>query len=147
MLGEASEGGVLLQPDDAFAQVMGVEKGGHVQGVGFGPTPSGTHTRNMEDCMPPLTSTATNQLVKELTAEVVELREKCSYVEFLKAKMALMRNMFSQLDPLFLSQVKSLNFICHVFFITWTCSNIYSVSREYGDIGELHKIKKLHHRY
>ena len=70
MLGEASEGGVLWQPDDAFAQVMGVEKGGHVQGVGFGPTPSGTHTRNMEVYTPPSTSTIIDQKVKELTTEV-----------------------------------------------------------------------------
>ena len=97
--GEASEGGVLWQLDDAFTQVMGAERGGCVRGVGFGPTSSGTHTRNMEDCAPPSTSTATDQLVKELTVEVVDLREKCSCVESLKAKMALMRNFFFTTRP------------------------------------------------
>ena len=68
--GEAGEGGVLWRFDDAFAQVMGVERGGRVQGAGFGPTPSGTHMRNVEDCTPPSTSTAIDQRFKELTAEV-----------------------------------------------------------------------------
>nr|POE76085.1 hypothetical protein CFP56_05051 [Quercus suber] len=68
--GEAGVGGVLWRLDDAFAQVIGVERGGHVQGLSFGPTLSGTHTRNMEDCTPPSTSTAIDQKVKELTAEV-----------------------------------------------------------------------------
>ena len=49
---------------------MGVERGGRVQGVGFGPTPSGTHTRNMEVYTPPSTSTIIDQKVKELTTEV-----------------------------------------------------------------------------
>ena len=49
---------------------MGVERGGRVQGVDFGPTPSGTHTRNMEDYTPPSTSTTIDQKVKELTTEV-----------------------------------------------------------------------------
>ena len=112
--GEVDEGGILWWLDDAFAHVMG---GGHVWGVGFGPTPFGTHMRNMEDCMPPPTSTATDQRVKELTTEVVELREKCSCVESLKAEVMMMRKIFSQLNPVFtISHVKSLNSICHIFY-------------------------------
>ena len=99
--GEAGEGGILWRPNDAFAQVMGVERGGRVQGVGFGPTPSDIHMRNMEHYTPPSTSIATDQLVKETTTEVVELREKCSCIKSLKAKMMLMRKMFSQLNTLF----------------------------------------------
>ena len=87
------------------------------RGVGFGPTPSSTYTRNMEGCTPPSTSIVINQRVKELTAEVVELREKCSGVESLKAEVMMMRKIFSQLNPVFtISHVKSLNSICHVFY-------------------------------
>ena len=71
------------------------------EGVGFGLTPSDTHTRNVEDCTPSPTSTTTNQRVKELVAEVVELREKCYCVESLKAEVMMMRKMFSQLKPMF----------------------------------------------
>ncbi|KAK9986771.1 hypothetical protein SO802_031722 [Lithocarpus litseifolius] len=65
-----------------------------------GPTPSNTHTRNLEDYRPSLTSIATNQRVKELTAKVVELRERCRCVESLKAEVMMMRKMFSQLNPM-----------------------------------------------
>ena len=80
---------------------MGVERGDRVRGVVFGPTPSSTYTSYMEDCTPPSTSIVINQRVKELTAEVVELREKCSGVESLKAEVMMMRKMFSQLKPMF----------------------------------------------
>ena len=38
--GNDIEAGILWQPDDAFAQVLGAERSGRVKGVGFGPTPS-----------------------------------------------------------------------------------------------------------
>lgn len=68
--GEASEGGVLWRADDAFAQVMGPKRGGHVRGVGFGTTLFGTHTRIIENCTPPSASTAKNQRIKEITTEI-----------------------------------------------------------------------------
>ena len=87
--GKASEGGILWRVDDAFAQVMGVERGGRVRGLGFGLTPSGTHVRIMEDYMPPSTSTATDLRVNELTTEIAKLKEKCSIVDALKAEVML----------------------------------------------------------
>ena len=60
--------GILWQPDDAFAQVLGAKRGGHVRGVGFGPTPFGNHARSMDDSTPHPTSTTTDQKVIELTA-------------------------------------------------------------------------------
>ena len=87
--GKASEGGILWRADDAFAQVMGVERGGHVRGLGFGLTLSGTHSRIMEDYMPPSTSIATDLSVKELTTDIAELKEKCSIVDALKAEVML----------------------------------------------------------
>ena len=57
--------------------------------------------------MPLSTSIAIDQRVKELIAEIAELKEKCSTVDALKAEAMLMRKMFSQLNPLFtISQVK-----------------------------------------
>ena len=57
--------------------------------------------------MPPSTSIAIDQRVKELIAEIAELKEKCSTVDALKAEVMLMRKIFSQLNPLFtISQVK-----------------------------------------
>ena len=115
--GEVSEGGILWRPNDAFAQVMGAERGGLVQRASFGPTLFGMHTRNMEDYTPPLTSTAIDQRVKELTAEAVELRENCSCVESLKVEVMMVKKKFSQLNSMFtISQVKSLNSICQVFY-------------------------------
>ena len=68
---------------------MGVERGGRVRGLGFGLTPSGTHVRIMKDYMPPLTSTATDLRVNELTTEIAKLKEKCSIVDALKAEVML----------------------------------------------------------
>ena len=77
--GKASEGGILWRVDDAFAQVIGVERGGRVWGLGFGLTPSGTHVRIMEDYMPPSTSTATDLRVKELTTDISRVEGKMQY--------------------------------------------------------------------
>ena len=73
---KAGEGGILWRADNAFAQVMGVERGGHVQGIGFGLTLSSTHARIMEDYMPPSTSTATDLRVKELTTDISRVEGK-----------------------------------------------------------------------
>ena len=55
--GEHHEG-ILWSKDDAFAQVMGVERCGRVLGVGFGPTPSGRSGSNLPcyTLIPPLSS-------------------------------------------------------------------------------------------
>jgi len=47
LTGESSGGGVLLVPNDAFAQVMGPEHQGCVCGVSFGPTSSSRKTRDV----------------------------------------------------------------------------------------------------
>nr|POE95836.1 hypothetical protein CFP56_40149 [Quercus suber] len=39
--GDDIEAGILWKPNNAFGQVIGLERGGRVRGVGFGPTPSG----------------------------------------------------------------------------------------------------------
>ena len=44
---ESSGGGVLLAPNDAFAQVMGLEHQECVCGVSFGPTSSSRKTRDV----------------------------------------------------------------------------------------------------
>ena len=68
MQGQDIKAGILWQPDDAFGQVIDPKRGGRVRGVGFGLTPSGNCARNMENSMPPPTSTAIDQRVKELFA-------------------------------------------------------------------------------
>ena len=109
---EAFYGGLMMPLHKSWVQ----RKVAVFGGVGFGLTPSNTYTRNMEDYTPPPTSTATNQRVKELTAEVVEMRKKCRCVKSLKIEVMVMRKMFSQLKPMFtISQIKSLNSICHIF--------------------------------
>ena len=65
--GNDIEAGILWQPHDAFGQVIGAKRGGHVRGVGFGPTPSGNRARSMDDNTPPPTSTTTDQRVIELS--------------------------------------------------------------------------------
>ena len=67
--GDDIEASILWKPDDAFGQVVGPEKGGRVRGVGFGPTPSSNCASPMDGSTPPPTSTATNQRVKELSAQ------------------------------------------------------------------------------
>ena len=86
-----------LQPNDAFGQVIGAERGGRVRGVGFGLTSSSNHARSMDDSTPPLTSTETDQRVIELFTQVEAMR--------------LMRRMLTSLCPSFpsMSMVRSLN--------------------------------------
>ena len=117
--GNDIDAGILWRPDDAFAQVLGAERGGRVRGVGFGPTPSGNRARSMDDSTPHPTSSATDQKVIELTAQVEEMKEKCArYDAEMKekcahydAEMRSMRRMLTSLFPSFpsLSTVRSLN--------------------------------------
>ena len=93
--GQDIEAGILWQPDDAFGQVIGPKRGGRVKGVGFGLTPSGNRARNMENSMPPPTSTTTDQRVKELSAQVEAMREKCTRYDAIEAEVRLMRRMLT----------------------------------------------------
>ena len=106
--GNNIEAGILWQPDDAFGQVIDAERGGHVRGVGFGPTPSGNRARSMNDSTPPPTSTATNQRVIELSTQVEATKEKCARYD---AGMRLMQRMLTSLCPSFpsMSMLRSLN--------------------------------------
>ena len=106
--GNNIEAGILWQPDDAFGQVIDAERGGHVRGVGFGPTPSGNRARSMNDSTPPPTSTATNQRVIELSTQVEAMKEKCARYD---AGMRLMQRMLTSLCPSFpsMSMLRSLN--------------------------------------
>ena len=106
--GNDIEAGILWQPDDAFRQVIGAERGGRVRGVGFGPTPSSNRARSMDDSTPPPTSIATDQRVIELSTQVEALKEKCTRYD---AEMRLMRKMLTSLCPSFpsMSMVRSLN--------------------------------------
>ena len=106
--GNDIDASILLWPDDAFAKVLGAERGGRVRGVGFGPTPSGNCVRSMDDSTPHPTSTATNQKVIELTAQVEEMKEKYAHDD---AEMRSMRRMLTSKFPPFpsLSTVRSLN--------------------------------------
>ena len=106
--GNDIDAGILWRPDDAFAQVLSAERGGRVRGVGFGPTPSGNRARSMDDSTPHPTSSATDQKVIELTAQVEEMKEKCAHYD---AEMRSMRRMLTSLFPSFpsLSTVRSLN--------------------------------------
>ena len=106
-----------MQPNDAFGQVIGAERGGRVRGVGFGPTPSGNRARSMDDSTPPLTSTETDQRVIELFTQVEAMQEKCTRYE---VEMRLMRRMLTQLCPSFpnMSMARSLNakyVVCHMY--------------------------------
>ena len=109
--GEDINAGILWQPNNAFGQVISLERGGRVKGVGFGPTPSGNCARSMDDCMSPPTSTATDQRVMELSTQVEAMKEKCTRYDAIEAKVRLMRRMLSQLYPSFptMSMVRSLN--------------------------------------
>ena len=106
--GNDIDASILWWPDDAFAKVLGAERGGRVRGVGFGPTPSGNCVRSMDDSTPHPTSTATNQKVIELTAQVEEMKEKYAHYD---AEMRSMRRMLTSKFPPFpsLSMVRSLN--------------------------------------
>ena len=106
--GNDIEGGILWQPDDAFGQVIGAERGGRVRGVGFGPTPSGNRARSMNDSMPPPTSTATDHRFIELSNQLEAMKEKCARYD---AEMRLMRKVLTSLCPSFpsISMVRSLN--------------------------------------
>ena len=115
--GNDIEAGILWQPDDAFGQVIGGERGGRVRGLGFGPTPSGNRVRSMDDSMPPPTSIATDQRVIELSTQVEAMQEKCTCYE---VEMRLMRRMLTQLCPSFpsMSMARSLNAkyaVCHMY--------------------------------
>ncbi|KAL0012240.1 hypothetical protein SO802_007348 [Lithocarpus litseifolius] len=90
------------EPDDAFGQVIGAERGGRVRGVGFGPTPSSNRARTMDDSMPSPTSIATNQRVIELSSQVEAMKEKCARYD---AEMRLMRKVLTSLCPSFPSDL------------------------------------------
>ena len=62
--------------------------------------------------MPPLTSTATDQRVKELSAYIEAMKEKCTCYDAIEAEVRLMRRMLTQLYPSFptMSMVRSLNY-------------------------------------
>ncbi|KAK9995135.1 hypothetical protein SO802_024838 [Lithocarpus litseifolius] len=96
--GNDIEAGILWQPDDAFGQVIGAERGGRVRGVGFGPTPSSNRARTMDDSMPSPTSIATDQRVIELSTQVEAMKEKCARYD---AEMRLMRKVLTSLCPSF----------------------------------------------
>lgn len=118
--GNDIEAGILWQPDDAFGQVIGAERGGRVRGVGFGPTPSGNRARSMDDSTPPPTSIATDQRVMELSTQVEAMKEKCTRYDALEAEMRLMRRVLTRLCPSFpsLSMVRNLNtkyVVCHMY--------------------------------
>ena len=110
--GDYIEAGILWQPGDAFRQVIGAERGGRVRGVGFDPTLFGNRASSMDDSMPPLTSIATDQRVKELSAQVEAMKEKCTRYDAIEVEVRLMRRMLTQLYPSFptMSMVRSLNY-------------------------------------
>uniref|UniRef100_A0A7N2MTU2 Uncharacterized protein n=1 Tax=Quercus lobata TaxID=97700 RepID=A0A7N2MTU2_QUELO len=60
-------GGILWSKDDAYARVMGLERSGHVRGVGFGLTPSGRNGENLSQSAltPLLTSTGLRKSIME----------------------------------------------------------------------------------
>ena len=55
--------GILWSTDDAFAQVMGKERCGHVHGVSFGPTPTGRSGANL----PCLTGSSSSETAHRMT--------------------------------------------------------------------------------
>ena len=55
--------GILWSTDDAFAQVMGKERCGRVQGVGFGPTPTERSGANL----PCLTGSSSSETAHRMT--------------------------------------------------------------------------------
>ena len=57
--------GILWFTNDAFAQVMGKERCGHVRGVGFGPTPTGRSGANLP-CLTGPSSSETPHWMTEL---------------------------------------------------------------------------------
>ena len=109
--GNDIDAGILWRPDDAFAQVLGAERGGRVRGLGFGLTPSGNRARSMDDSTPPPTSIATDQRVIELSTQLEIMKEKCTRYDALEAQVQLMRRMLTRLCPSFpsMSMVSSLN--------------------------------------
>ena len=62
--------------------------------------------------MPPLTSIATNQRVKKLSAQVEAMKEKCTRYDAIEAEVRLIRRILTQLYPSFptMSMVRSLNY-------------------------------------
>ena len=56
--------GILWSTDDAFAQVMGKERCGHVRGVGFGPTPIGRSGANLPCLTGPSSSETAHQMTE-----------------------------------------------------------------------------------
>lgn len=75
-------GSIAWASNDIFAQVFGNEHNVHVQGVGFGPTPSRQTTKN--------TTTSAQIRIKERNNEMTQLK---SQVTFLKKKMARYENL------------------------------------------------------
>ena len=68
--------GILWSNDDAYAQVMGcLECPGHVCGVGFGITPSGSATNKSQFVLTPSSSRG-NQRMSELETSHDELKEQ-----------------------------------------------------------------------
>ena len=118
--GDNIEVGILWQPNDAFGQVIGAERGGHVRGVGFGPNPFGNCVSSMDDITPPPTSNTTDQRVKELFAQVEAMKEKCTRYDAIEIEVWLMRRMLTQMYPSFptISTVRSLNYkVCCVSYL------------------------------
>ena len=63
--------GILWSTDDAFAQVMGKERCGHVRGVGFGPTPIGRSGANLP-CLTGPSSSETAHRMTELENSLMD---------------------------------------------------------------------------
>ena len=64
--------GILWSTDDAFAQVMGKERCGHVRGVSFGPTPTGRNGSNL----PCLTGPSSSEMAHRMTELENSLRDQ-----------------------------------------------------------------------
>ena len=131
--GDDIEAGILWQLDNAFGQVIDLEKGGRVRGVGFGPTPSSNCASSMDDNMPPPTSITIDQRVQELSTQVEAVREKCTHYDAIEAEVRLMRRL-TQLCPSFptMSMVRSLNYnVCCVSYLLDICMYMFI---RYGNV-------------
>ena len=79
--GERGEG-ILWSKDDAYAQVMSVERCGRVHGMGFGPTSSGRSGSNLS-CYTstPLSSSKTTHRITELETSLGSVMDQLSHLE------------------------------------------------------------------
>ena len=69
--------GILWSTDNVFAQVMGKERCGRVQGVGFGPTPTGRSGSNL----PCLTEPSSSETAHQMTELENSLRDQLAQSE------------------------------------------------------------------